>query len=304
MASLVVAAFYKFVALPQFAEFQGPLEQLCRLHGIEGTILLADEGINATVAGSRAGIDALMAYLLAQPAFVGIEPKESACEKPPFHRMKVRLKKEIVTIGDKAVSPAARVGTYVDPQDWNNLVSDPDVLLLDTRNSYETRIGTFDGAVDPKIENFSDFPAWVRANLDPARHPKVAMFCTGGIRCEKASSLLLQEGFSQVFHLQGGILKYLEDVPEEDSKWRGECFVFDQRVSVDHALRPGTYTLCYGCQEPITSHELKSPQFEQGVCCQRCFGRFSPEVLAGRRERARQVELAKTRGERHIGDGD
>ncbi|MDZ4696962.1 MAG: rhodanese-related sulfurtransferase [Deltaproteobacteria bacterium] len=302
MATVVVAAFYKFVGLPDFATLQAPIETLCRAQGIKGTVLLAEEGINSTVAGPRAGIDALLGYLRGMPAFAELEAKESFCSTLPFHRLKVRLKKEIVTIGDRSVSPTARVGTYVEPQDWNALIGDPSVFVVDTRNTYETRLGTFAGAADPNIDNFTDFPIWVRQNLDPTRHTKIAMYCTGGIRCEKASSLLLQEGFPQVFHLKGGILKYIEEIPAERSTWQGECFVFDQRVSIDHALAPGSHALCYGCQEPLSSNELKSPQFEQGVCCPRCFGRDTPEVLAGRRERARQVALATARGESHLGD--
>ena len=302
MANVVVVAFYKFVALPDYAELQAPIEALCRAQGVRGTVLLAAEGINSTVAGPREGIDALLRHLRALPPFADLEAKESYCDELPFHRLKVRLKKEIVTIGDRSVSPTARVGTYVEPKDWNALIADPSVLLIDTRNDYETRVGTFKGAVDPNIHNFTDFPGWVRKNLDPSKHTKVAMYCTGGIRCEKASSLLLQEGFPEVFHLKGGILKYMEETPPEESTWQGECFVFDQRVSVDHSLAPGSYALCYGCQEPLSSNELQSPQFEQGVCCPRCFGRDTAEVLASKRERARQVALAKARGATHLGD--
>lgn len=303
MASTVVAAFYKFVALPNHAQLQAPIESYCRSHGVEGNVLLADEGINATVAGPRQSIDSFLGFLRQQPEFYDLEHKESLCEHPPFHRLKVRLKNEIVTIGDKSVSPTAVVGTYVDPQDWNALLADPDVILIDTRNSYETRLGTFAGAVDPHINNFTDFPNWVKQNLDPTQHRKVAMFCTGGIRCEKASSLLLRDGFAQVFHLKGGILKYLEDVPPEQSEWNGECFVFDQRVSVDQSLQPGSYKLCYGCQEPVSAQDVQSNEFEQGVCCPRCIAGLAEGVIARRRERARQVELAQTRGQRHIGDG-
>jgi UPF0176 protein len=303
MSSTVVAAFYKFVALPRYVQLQGPIESVCRDAGVQGNLLLADEGINATVAGSRQGIDTLLSYLRSLPEFSDLEHKESLCDHAPFHRLKVRLKKEIVTIGDKAVSPTKTVGTYVTPQDWNALLADPEVFLVDTRNTYETRLGTFEGAVDPQIASFTEFTKWVQQNLDPAKHRKVAMFCTGGIRCEKASSLLLEEGFAEVFHLKGGILKYLEDVPQEKSKWQGECFVFDHRVSVDHELAPGSYKLCYGCQEPVSQVDMASPKFEQSVCCPRCFDGLSTQVKAGRQERARQVELAKARGLRHIGDG-
>lgn len=302
MPAFVVAAFYKFVALRDAEALVAPLELLCARHELCGTILLANEGINSTVAGSREGIDALITHLRAQPGLADLTPKESFCDEPPFHRMKVRLRAEIVTIGDHEIDPTAVVGTYVPPAQWNQLLSDPEVVLVDTRNVYETRLGVFEGAVDPGITNFRDFPTWVTNNLDPAKHTKVAMYCTGGIRCEKATSLLLRRGFSQVFHLEGGILKYLEEVAPEQSKWRGECFVFDQRVALDHALKPGQHQLCFGCQEPISPEDLLSPLYEAGVCCPHCHDGLTDETRASRRERAKQVALAKARGERHIGD--
>ncbi len=304
MPAFVVAAFYKFAALPHAANLQAPLEALCEAHGLCGTILLATEGVNGTVAGSRAGIDALIGFFHDQPQLAGLEAKESYCEEPPFHRMKVRVKPEIVTIGDSEIAPTQRVGTYVPPEHWNQLLQDPEVIVIDTRNVYETRLGVFEGAVDPALANFRDFPQWVAKNLDPQKHPKVAMYCTGGIRCEKASSLLLREGFSQVFHLQGGILKYLEQIPQTQSKWQGECFVFDQRVSVDHQLQPGQHRLCYGCQEPVSPEEMAKEQYEAGVSCPRCHDRTDERIKASRRERAKQVALSKARGQRHIGDAE
>lgn len=302
MSPIVVAAFYKFVPLQDLEGLQSSLDALCMAEGLRGIILIASEGINGTVAGTREGIDALLGHLRRVPAFADLLHKESTCDRMPFHRMKVRLKKEIVTLGVPEVSPRERVGTYVPPARWNDLLADPEVLLVDTRNVYETRLGTFEGAVDPGIQNFSDFPAWVRQNLDPTRHRKVAMFCTGGIRCEKATSFMLQEGFESVFHLEGGILKYLEEVPKETSRWRGDCFVFDQRVALDHSLSPGDHTLCFGCQNPITPADRQSPLFEAGVCCPYCHAQVSAETRAGRRERARQMELARARGAAHIGD--
>ena len=302
MPAFVVAAFYKFAALPNAESLIAPLEVLCAAEQLCGTILLATEGVNGTVAGPRRGIDALISFLRSQPPLADLETKESFCESPPFHRMKVRLKPEIVTIGDSEISPPHRVGTYIQPEHWNTLLEDPEVIVIDTRNVYETRLGTFQGALDPNLASFRDFPHWVAQNLNPEKHRKVAMYCTGGIRCEKASSLLLREGFSQVFHLQGGILKYLEQVAPEESKWQGECFVFDQRVSLDHQLQPGQHRLCYGCQEPVSPDDMASPHYESGVCCPRCHNRLDEVTKAGRRERAKQVALSNARGERHIGD--
>lgn len=236
MSSLVVAAFYKFVSLPDFAALRAPLAQCCAVQQIRGTILLAEEGINATIAGSRAGVDAVLAYLRSDPRLADLEHKESAAESSAFRRMKVRLKKEIVTLGVPGTDPTRRVGEYVAPQQWNDLIMAPDVVVIDTRNEYETRIGTFRGAVDPQIATFRQFPDFVRATLDPAKTPRVAMFCTGGIRCEKATSFMLDQGFREVYHLRGGILKYLEQVPREQSLWDGECFVFDERVALGHGL--------------------------------------------------------------------
>ena len=243
MPNFIVAALYKFAKLPDYRAMQPGLLDFCIAQEIKGTLLLAEEGINGTVAGSRQGIDALLAFLRSDARLADLEHKESVAGKMPFYRMKVRLKKEIVTLGVPGISPSKKVGTYVAPEDWNALISDPDVVLIDTRNAYEYDIGTFRGALDPHTATFREFPAYVSNNLDPARHKKVAMFCTGGIRCEKASSFMLEQGFEDVYHLQGGVLKYLEKVPAEQSLWEGECFVFDQRVAVGHGLEPGKHDM-------------------------------------------------------------
>jgi UPF0176 protein len=301
MNSIVVAALYKFVTLSDYHALREPLLDTCLKAGTRGTLLLAPEGINGTIAGSRAAIDTVLAYLRSDPRLADLEHKESRDERMPFHRMKVKLKKEIVTMGVAGVDPNARVGTYVRPRDWNALVSDPEVLLIDTRNDYECDIGTFRGAVDPRTVNFREFPDYVRANLDPAIHKKVAMFCTGGIRCEKASAFMLNEGFAEVYHLQGGILKYLEEVPPEESIWEGECFVFDNRVAVNHRLEKGRYDQCHGCRHPITEADKRSGKYEVGVCCPLCFDKLTDDQKLRFRERQKQVELAARRGEPHVG---
>jgi UPF0176 protein len=301
MNAVVVAALYKFVALPDYHALREPLLDACLTAGTRGTLLLAPEGINGTIAGSREAIDTVLDYLRRDPRLGDLQHKESRDERMPFHRMKVKLKKEIVTMGVAGVDPNARVGSYVRPQDWNALVSDPEVLLIDTRNDYECDIGTFKGAVDPRTVNFREFPDYVRANLDPAIHKKVAMFCTGGIRCEKASAFMLGEGFAEVYHLQGGILKYLEEVPPEESIWEGECFVFDNRVAVNHRLEKGRYDQCHGCRHPITDEDKHSGKYEAGVCCPHCFDTLTEDQKLRFRERQKQVELAAQRGEPHVG---
>jgi len=301
MDSVVVAALYKFVTLDDYQALREPLLDACIAAGVRGTLLLAREGINGTIAGSRRGIDAVLGYLRSDPRLADLEHKESRDEQMPFYRMKVKLKKEIVTMGIAGVDPNARVGTYVAPRDWNDLINDPEVLLIDTRNDYECDIGSFRGALDPRTTSFRDFPAFVRANLDPAAHKKVAMFCTGGIRCEKASAFMLNEGFEEVYHLQGGILKYLEEVPPQDSAWEGECFVFDNRVAVDHQLQKGRYDQCYGCRHPITEEDKLSGRYESGVCCPHCYERLTEDQKLRFRERQKQVELATRRGAPHIG---
>ena len=301
MDSLVVAAVYKFVKLTDCAAMRKPLLAQCDTLGITGTLLLAEEGINGTIAGTRSGIDRILAYLRRDPRLADLEHKESAAGQPPFYRMKVKLKKEIVTMGVAGIDPTELAGHYVKPEDWNALINDPEVLLIDTRNDYEVEVGTFKGALDPRITTFREFPEYVKKNIDPQRKPRVAMFCTGGIRCEKASAYMLQQGFSEVYHLQGGILKYLENVPAEQSLWQGECFVFDQRVAVGQGLVPGHYELCYGCSRPITAEEKTSPRFQAGISCPHCYDSLTPEKLAAAAERQKQVALAKQRGEHHIG---
>lgn len=304
--NLVVAAVYKFVKLPDCAAMREPLLARCDALGITGTLLLAEEGINGTIAGTRSGIDKILEYLRSDPRLADLEHKESAAQQPPFYRMKVKLKKEIVTMGVPGIDPTEQAGQYVKPENWNALISDadgllPGVLLIDTRNDYEVAVGSFKGALDPRITTFREFPEYVKNNIDPQHKPRVAMFCTGGIRCEKASAYMLQQGFSEVYHLQGGILKYLENVPPEESLWQGECFVFDQRVAVGQGLAPGHYELCYGCSRPITAEEKTSPQYQAGVSCPNCYDALTPEKRAAAMERQKQVALANQRGEKHIG---
>jgi UPF0176 protein len=300
MSKIVVAALYKFSRLEDFESLREPLLDCCIAAAVKGTILLAREGVNGTIAGPREGIDRVLAYLRRDPRLADLEHKESLDTRMPFHRMKVKLKREIVTMGVEGIDPNEQVGTYVPPAQWNELVNDPEVLLLDTRNDYECSIGTFHGAVDPGTRNFREFPRYVRENLDPKRQRKVAMFCTGGIRCEKASAFMLQQGFAEVYHLEGGILKYLEEIPSEDSTWEGECFVFDDRVAVDHQLRKGHYDQCYACRRPITEADKASPQYEPGVSCPHCCDAVSADSKERFRERQKQVELARRRGEPHI----
>ena len=298
---IVVAALYKFVSLPDCREIREPLLDHCMQHGVKGTLLLAEEGINGTIAGTREGIDAALAYLRNDARLTDLDHKESYTDEMPFYRMKVKLKKEIVTLGVSGIDPNARVGTYVKPEDWNALISDPDVVLVDTRNDYEFDIGTFKKAINPDIQNFRDFPAYVQQNLSPEKHKKVAMFCTGGIRCEKATAYMLQQGYEEVYHLQGGILKYIEQVPEEQSLWQGECFVFDNRVAVNHKLEKGKYDQCHGCRYPITVEDKQSEKYIEGVCCPHCHDTQSAQTRRRAAERQKQIELAKLRNEKHIG---
>jgi UPF0176 protein len=297
-----VAALYHFATFRRFAEFREPLEAFCRERGIKGTLLLAHEGINGTVAGSDAAIAALLAHLRGQPEFASLVHKESRASRMPFLRLKVRIKKEIVTMGVADIDPDRDAGQYVKPQDWNALISDPDTIVIDTRNDYEVAIGTFQGAVDPKTRTFREFPDWVETHPELKSKPKIAMFCTGGIRCEKASAYMKKAGFDEVYHLQGGILKYLEDVPEEQSLWQGECFVFDERVSIGHGLRQGEMRLCRACRHPLSEADLRADTFEPGVSCPHCFDQRTDEDRARFREREKQIRLAKARGQRHLGD--
>ena len=293
--SIVVAALYKFVTLKDFAGLRRPMLAAMKAHGVKGTLLLANEGINGTISGRREAIDGFLAELKSDARFADLDHKESFCEEDPFYRSKVKLKKEIVTIGIGGVDPNKQAGTYVDAKDWNTLISDPDVLLIDTRNDYEVALGTFQGAANPNTSSFGEFPNFVGKNLDPERHQKVAMFCTGGIRCEKASSYLRNQGFREVFHLKGGILKYLEEVPKEQSKWQGECFVFDHRVAVGQGLIPTELEMCHGCRMPLSAEDKKSPFYEEGVSCPKCFATLSEKSKASARERQKQIDLAKKR---------
>ena len=298
---IVVAALYKFVSLDDFADIQQPLLDVCNAADVKGTLLLAHEGINGTVAGSRAGIDKMLAWLRSDPRLADLPHKESYTSEPPFLRMKVKLKKEIVTIGIPEVSPTKTVGTYVQGKEWDALLDDPDVVVIDTRNEYEYAVGTFENAVNPHTETFREFPDYVRENLDPKKNKKVAMFCTGGIRCEKASSFMLEEGFEEVFHLDGGILKYLEQTSPQEQKWQGECFVFDERVTVDSELNKGSYDMCHACRMPITKAEQERPEFEAGVSCHYCIDKRTEAQKAAAREREKQMQLATQRGEQHLG---
>jgi UPF0176 protein len=268
---------------------------------IRGTLLLASEGINGTVASNRQGIDALLAWFEKDARLVNMVVKESFENSNPFNRIKVKLKKEIVTMGIEGIDPKQVVGTYVKPKDWNALISDPDVVLVDTRNAYEVKVGTFEGALNPNTTNFREFPQYVRDNLDPKANKKVAMFCTGGIRCEKSTAYLKEQGFDEVYHLEGGILKYLEEVPEADTMWQGECFVFDNRVTVNHQLEKGAYDQCHACRLPITKEEQTSEKFLEGISCPHCFDTHTLDQRQRYEERQRQMELSKERGEAHIG---
>ena len=309
MPKFLTAALYQFVELPDFAQFQAPLLACCEANGVKGTLLLAPEGINGTIAGQPEAVHAVLAFLRRDARLATLEHKEASAAQMPFYRMKVRLKREIVTMGVPDLHPALNAGHYVKPENWNQLLDDPDVVLVDTRNDYEVLIGTFEGAVNPATAAFSELPAWVEREMaaggklasSGGKKPKVAMFCTGGIRCEKSTALLRSKGFEEVYHLQGGILKYLETVPEAQSRWQGECFVFDERVSVGHGLREGQHVLCRSCRDPLSEADVASPLFELGVSCPRCHDKTTPEQKTGYRERQRQVELARARRTPHIG---
>lgn len=301
MTKYVVAALYKFANLPDFEALIPPLKAVCRENHIKGTLLLATEGINGTIGGPREGIDAVIAYLRQDERFNGLEYKESFASEQPFYRLKVRPKKEIVTLGVPGVDPNKKVGTYVTPEQWNEIISNPDVILVDTRNDYEYRVGTFQGAVNPNTKTFREFPKFVQEKLCPTKHRRVAMFCTGGIRCEKASSYMLEQGFEEVYHLQGGILKYLENIRPEESLWEGDCFVFDNRTSVKHGLDEGDYEFCHGCRNPISPKDKESSKYVLGVTCPFCFDTASQKQIRRASERQRQVTLAKERNQKHIG---
>ena len=297
--------FYGFTAMEGLPALQQELKTLAEQGGVRGTILLADEGVNGTISGPDAGVTAILDRLRQLPGLGGLEAKFSRAEQQTFHRLKVRLKREIVTMGCPTVKPAQQVGTYVSPEQWNALIADPGTLVVDTRNRYEVEVGSFAGAIDPGTESFREFPAWVEQTLRPLveeTQPKaIAMFCTGGIRCEKSTAYLLQQGFENVHHLQGGILKYLEEIPEERSSWQGECYVFDQRVSVNHQLQPGSYSLCHACGLPVSPAQRLEPSYREGISCPHCIDRFSDADRERFAERQRQMHLARERGQQHLG---
>ncbi len=309
MSRFLTAALYKFVSLEDFAELREPLFQFCLDRQIKGTLLLAREGINGTLAGPPEGIRQFLERLRSDPRLRDLEHKESWTDREPFYRLKVKLKKEIVTLGVPGIEPHRMAGQYVRPEQWNELIAQPDVVLIDTRNDYEFQVGTFEGAVNPNTRSFSELPRWVETQMQPGgllaekdgRKPRVAMFCTGGIRCEKSTAFMRTQGFDEVYHLQGGILKYLETVPRQTSTWQGECFVFDERVTVDHELKPGQFELCRSCRHPLSAEDKTSPKFEEGVSCPRCHDQLSAEQRRSFSERHRQIQLAQSRQERHIG---
>jgi UPF0176 protein len=301
MANFLTAALYKFVELSDFAELKAPLLACCEANKVKGTILLAEEGINGTIAGLQQDVYAVLAFLRQDPRLSDLTHKEAYSGKMPFYRMKVRLKREIVTMGIPGINPNQMAGKYVKPEEWNKLLDDPDVVVVDVRNDYEVEIGTFKGAIDPKTKSFSELPEWVRQEASLSNKPKVAMFCTGGIRCEKSTAFLRAEGFEEVYHLEGGILKYLETVPESESRWEGECFVFDERVSVGHGLKPGEYELCRACRQPISQDDKASELFVLGVSCPHCYGSKTTAQLKAISERQHQIELANRRNQVHIG---
>ena len=297
-----VCAFYHFAPLGDLPARQAALEALAAEQGVCGSILLAPEGVNGTIAGSQSGVQAVLEALRALPGFANLGWKDSAADRRPFGRMRVRLKREIVTLGQPDADPNARVGTYVAPEAWNALISAPDVLTIDTRNDYEVAIGSFQGAIDPQTTSFGDFPGWWQANRARFANHRIAMFCTGGIRCEKASSWLLAQGVDEVFHLQGGILRYLEVVPEAESLWQGACFVFDERVALGHGLQEAGHVLCRACRRPVDAEGQRDPRFEAGVSCPACDASLTPARRAALRERERQIALAQARGTRHLGE--
>ena len=299
MPDVRVATFYRFTRLKDAISFQTPIETRCTEVGVRGIILLAEEGINATIAGSTEEVSAVIDFLQRDPRLADLTVKRSTARRPPFEKMRGRIKREIVSMGVPGIDPEQLTGSYVRPEDWNELISDPEVIVIDTRNDYEVQIGSFQHAIKTDIRTFSELPAWRENRIDGAAQPRVAMFCTGGIRCEKSTAYLKRAGIKDVYHLEGGILKYLETVPEEESLWTGECFVFDERVSVTHGLKVGDHELCRACRGPIHLSDKKSDLYSDGVSCQRCHAETTPEQKAGFTERRRQIELAQARGETH-----
>ena len=306
MNKFLTSTFYHFVELNDYQDLQPSIQKFCDEQMLKGTILLANEGINGTLSGDEEAIRAFHKYIKANPLFnkkfTGLAHKESWASNNPFYRMKVRLKKEIVALGVPGVSPIKKVGQYVKPSDWNQLISDPDTIVIDTRNGYEVDIGSFKGSINPNTETFREFPQYIDKKINPNKDKKIAMFCTGGIRCEKATSLMLEKGFNNVYHLKGGILKYLEEIPKEESLWEGECFVFDQRVAVTHNLLEGHYDQCYACRHPLSPSEIKSVKYTPGVSCPYCYNNISLKKRDSFKERQKQILLAKARGESHIGN--
>lgn len=300
-SKIVVCALYHFVSLDDYQTLQQPLLDIMLNNHVKGTLLLASEGINGTIAGERAGVDAVLTWLRSDSRLKNLDHKESYDDSYPFYRSKVKLKKEIVTMGVEGIDPNRKVGTHIPPNDWNALISDPDVLVIDTRNDYEVEIGSFKNAINPNTTSFREFPHYVKENLDSTKHKKIAMYCTGGIRCEKSTAYLKEQGFDEVYHLQGGVLKYLEEVPEAESLWQGECFVFDNRVAVNHSLEKGGYDQCHACRLPITDEDKQSEFYVSGVSCSRCYHKLSEEQKTAFKEREKQIELAALRGEQHLG---
>ena len=296
-----VATFYRFVDLPDCEAFRDRLESECRTHEVHGMIILATEGLNATIAGTKPGVDAVLKFIRADQRFNAMPHRECETDRDTFHRLRLVIRPEIVTLGDPSVNPNDAVGEYVAPQDWNALINDPDVLLIDTRNDYEVELGTFQGATNPHTATFGEWNAYVQLQLTEAKHKKVAMFCTGGIRCEKATAFVKNLGIDEVYHLKGGILKYLEDMPDDGSLWQGDCFVFDQRVSLRHGLKQGDYDSCHACRRPVSAEDKRHLDYEEGVSCHRCIGEFSDADRDRFRERERQMRLAAERGEAHLG---
>lgn len=299
---VIVAALYQFKVFQNYKEIQPQLLDICKKHNVFGSLLLGVEGINGTISGTRSSIDYVKKYLIDTLGFEQLEYKESHADSHPFYRMKVKLKKEIVTLGVKDLDPNAQKGTYLDPKEWNELIADPDTVIVDTRNDYEYKVGTFKNALNPETQQFSDFPAYVEKHKEDWKGKKVAMFCTGGIRCEKSTSYMKSLGFDDVYHLKGGILKYLEDLPKDQSLWQGDCYVFDHRVAVGHGLELTDYTSCGACRQPVSKEERLSPLYEAGVSCHACYGKRSEKQQKSARDRQRQIQLAKERGTIHIGE--
>ena len=298
----LTCALYKFISLPGYQSLQSPLHTLMVKNNVFGTILLAEDGIIGTISGLPRDVGVVITWLQNQPSLSNIDQKTSYHDEIPFYRTKVKLKKEIVTMGVEGINPKEVVGTYVKPNEWNALIEDPEVLVVDTRNDYEVEIGSFKNAIDPQTKTFRDFPNWAEKNLDKTQHKKVAMFCTGGIRCEKSTAYLKENGFDEVYHLEGGILKYLEEVPKDQTLWQGECFVFDNRVAVNHDLEKGSYDQCHACRMPITVKEKESKYYQPGLACHHCHDMVADDRKQRFAERQKQVELARERGEDHIGN--